>query len=38
MTGGYIEKRIKKTNRRMITVGAIVLTATLLILLLSFSY
>jgi len=38
MTGGYIEKRLKKTNRRMITVGAIVLTVTLLVLFLSFSY
>ena len=38
MTGGYIEKQLKKTNRRMITIGAIVLVITLLVLLLSFQY
>lgn len=38
MTGGYIEKRLKKTNRRMITIGVVVLVITLLVLLLSFQY
>jgi hypothetical protein len=38
MSGGYVEKRLKKTNRRLITIGVIVLIITLVVCLSSLSY
>jgi hypothetical protein len=38
MSGGYVEKTLKKTNRRLITIGVIVLIITALVILFSLPY